>query len=200
MFLSRGFAMCALVASLTSAFAAADEACEAFVIDAVHIAFNQGDNQSPKDALSSIQSAVESNVDNERLARFTLGRFARTVDESQLDLYRTALMEYLSAVLFGYLEQAEQVSVEVSKSVDRSAGDCVAETIIRQAGEDDQHLLWRVLGEPGRQSIVDVAPNQDGNTIWLSLELRAQFADLLDRNNGQVDVLISELKSRQPRP
>lgn len=200
MFLCRRFATSVLIVSALSSHAIADEACEAFVSSAVHAAFDHVEDQSRQDAFSSIQSTVETNVDDRRLAHFTLGRFARTTAESQLDLYRTALTQYLSAVLLEYLDGAEQLTVEVSRTVDRSARDCVAETIIHQDGEEDRLLLWRVLRDAGNLHIVDVATKEDGNTIWLSIELRAQFVDLLHRNDGQVDALISELQARHSSP
>ena len=186
-----------LAACVLSFSAQADEACEAFVSDAVHAAFDQIERQSAQDAFVSVQSTVEATVDQRKLARFTLGRFAQTADERQLNLYETALTEYLSAVLLNYLGGATGLTVEVSRSVDRSARDCIAETIIHQDNQDDLILSWRVIRDADNMSIVDVATIQSGNTLWLSIELKAQFAELLDRNGGQVEALIAELKTRR---
>ena len=186
-----------LAATVFSFTAHADEACEPFVSDAVHAAFDQIERQSAQDAFASVQSTVEATVDERKLARFTLGRFAQTTDEHQLDLYRAALTEYLSAMMLDHLDGATGLTVEVSRSVDRSARDCIAETIIHQDNRDNLILSWRVIRDEGKMSIVDVATIQGGNTLWLSIELRAQFAELLDRNGGHVEALIAELKTRR---
>lgn len=190
-FLSFAFAM--------APNAIADEACEAFVSSAVHAAFDHVETQSHEDAFAAIQLTVKTTVDDLRLARFTLGRFAQTINERELDLYRAALTEYLAAVLLDYLGGAQHLSIEVTQSVDRSARDCVAETIVHQDNQDDLLLMWRVIRDNQGLHIVDVATKQGGNTLWMSIELRAQFAELLDQNGGQVDALIAELNARQFR-
>lgn len=197
MFVSRWSVAGMLTACVLSFSAHADEACEAFVSDAVHAAFDQIERQSAQDAFAAVQSTVEATVDERKLARFTLGRFAQTADEHQLVLYQAALTEYLSALLLDYFDGAAGLTLEVSRSVDRSARDCIAETIIHRDNQDDLILSWRVFRDAGNMSIVDVATTQGGNTLWLSIELRAQFAERLDRNGGDVEALIDELKTRR---
>ena len=107
--------------------------------------------------------------------------------------------EYLAAVFLDYLGGAQHLTIEVTQSVDRSARDCIAETIIHQENQDDILLMWRVIRDNGALHIVDVATKQGGNTLWGPIELRAQFVELLDRNGGEVDALIAELNARQSR-
>ena len=197
MFVSRWSVAGVFAACVLSFSAQADEACEAFVSDAVHSAFDQIDRQTHEDAFASVLSTVEATLDERKLARFTLGRFAQTTDEHQLTLYQAALTEYLSEVLLDYLYGATGLTVEVSRSVDWSENDCIAETIIHQDNQADLNLSWRIMRDAGNMSIVDVATIQGGNTLWLSIELRAQFAELLDRNGGHVGALIDELKTRR---
>ena len=50
-----------------------------------------------------------------------------------------------------------------------------------------------MLNRKGKLQVVDVAVNFDGNLLWLAIEQRAQFLDLLDRTNGSADALVSKL-------
>ena len=62
--------------------------------------------------------------------------------------------------------------------------------ITQIATEEDpsQKVSWRVIND-GSWGIVDIQVQG----VWFAIQQREQFQALLDRNNGDIDALISQL-------
>ncbi|MEL7453705.1 MAG: ABC transporter substrate-binding protein, partial [Pseudomonadota bacterium] len=84
--------------------------------------------------------------------------------------------------------------IDVKGSTDRSERDSIVDTIVMRSDGELLDVRWRVLKRGDTYEVVDVALNIDGQLLWLAIEQRAQFLDLLDRNNGSADALIAKLE------
>ena len=73
--------------------------------------------------------------------------------------------------------------------------DSIVDSIVRRQNGDSQDVRWRVLSRNGKYEVVDIALNFDGSLLWLAIEQRAQFLDLLDRTGGSADALIEKLET-----
>ena len=87
----------------------------------------------------------------------------------------------------------QHLSVDIIKSFDRNHRDCIVETIIHRETLEDLSVVWRVMRVGELHQVLDVALEQNGNTVWLAIELRAQVIDLFERSNGDLDVVIRQL-------
>lgn len=182
-----------VVSMATPAYA--DAASEAFVKDNATRVLATLDDESLDEGARTTQFIKQmdefSNLD--RVASFVIGKYSRRFSQEDLARYRAAFRDYN---LTAYQEQFDDYrgsKIEITGSTDRSATDSIVDTIVRRQNGDSQDVRWRVLSRNGKHEVVDIALNFDGSLLWLAIEQRAQFLDLLDRTNGSVDALIKKL-------
>lgn len=144
-------------------------------------------------------------ADFNEISNFVIGIHARRFSRDELARYRRAFREYALAVYENQLDAYRGESVVVRGSIDRSPGESVVNTMIRNRNGQDMNVRWRVQAKGDRFQVIDVALNIEGNLLWLAVEQRAQFIAILDRNNGSADELIKVIEQmtadvRNPAP
>lgn len=127
--------------------------------------------------------------DTQRIARFTLGRHWRTLSEEERAQFEAKFRRYAAAQLSAALAGIDLGEAEVKSVSLHSSGDTVLITNVsaRPSGRDT--LRWRVSGS-APHLIIDI----EFEGLWIAIEQRAQFQAILDRNGGNVRVLMSELE------
>ena len=191
---------CILIIGLAASFtapAAADTASENFVKEhatrVLTILDDDGLSAEQRSADFITEMDAFSNLD--RVASFVIGKYARRFEPEELARYRAAFRTYN---LTAYEEQFDAYrgsEIEITGSTDRSETDSIVDSIVRRKNGDSQDVRWRVLSRNGNYEVVDIPLNFDGSLLWLAIEQRAQFLDLLDRTNGSVDALIEKLET-----
>lgn len=138
-------------------------------------------------------SAEEANrlldfIDTQRIARFTLGRHWRTLSEEERAQFEAKFRHYAADQLRAALAGIDLGEVDVKSSSLHSSGDTILITKVsaRPSGRDT--LRWRVSGS-APHLIIDI----ELEGLWIAIEQRAQFQAILDRNGGNVRVLMSEI-------
>ncbi len=144
---------------------------------------------------ATFSSYMDKFTDLDAVSNFVIGKYARRFTPDELVRYRKAFRVYALAVYEAQLDAYRGEAVEVTGSIDRTPTDSIVSTVIRHEDGDKLEVKWRVLFRDGGYQVVDVALNLDGNVIWLGIEQRAQFIDLLDRTNGSADALIRKINS-----
>ena len=172
-----------------------DAASEAFVKENASRVLATLDDETLDDAVRTAKfvEQMDSFANLDRVASFVIGKYSRRFSPEDLTRYRAAFRAYN---LTAYQEQFDDYrgsEIEITGSTDRSATDSIVDTIVRRQNGDSQDVRWRVLQRKGKYEIVDIALNFDGSLLWLAIEQRAQFLDLLDRTNGSADALIKKL-------
>ena len=99
-------------------------------------------------------------------------------------------------MLHASVSNSDGAQAEILGSHDRRPTDCIVETVFHLGEAGDSILLWRIFHQGEDYRIYDVAVRDRGNTLWLSLELRAQFAALLEQKDGSIDLVIDNLSAR----
>lgn len=181
-----------LALALVALAAQADEACETFIGDTLEEMFSSIDHM-PQQNNSELRNLVEANIDTLSIARFTLGKYASRVTADDLNDYAQALNAYFLEAVHENIEGGRHLSVDIIKSFDRNHRDCIVETIIHRETLEDLSVVWRVMRVGELHQVLDIALEQNGNTVWLAIELRAQVIDLFERSNGDLDVVIRQL-------
>ncbi|MEM6898287.1 MAG: ABC transporter substrate-binding protein [Pseudomonadota bacterium] len=175
--------------------ASADQACEDFLKttlseDLEHI---KSDEAHTSGQLDRIEHLISDHIDIHAIAKFTFGKYYDDLTQSEFRLYEEALLEHFAEVISQNLEASHTVSAEVLDSIDRSKSDCIVESAIYRDGLEEILVLWRVIRRGDEHHIVDIALKENGNQIWLSLELRAQVMVVYERTRGDVAAVIQEL-------
>ena len=176
--------------------ALADEACEQFMDASVKAALTQFDDPLSGKHANTLQDFVVEKVDIARIANFTLGKHSKFQSKANLQRFNLALQRYFVDMLHASVSNSEGAQAEILGSHDRRPTDCIVETVFHLGEAGDSILLWRIFHQGEDYRIYDVAVRDRGNTLWLSLELRAQFAALLEQKDGSIDLVIDNLSAR----
>ncbi|MEO1476818.1 MAG: ABC transporter substrate-binding protein [Pseudomonadota bacterium] len=183
-----------VLVSATSAVA--DEASEAFVQENATLVLNSLDDPNLDQTARTEQFSTYLNKFSnfDRISNFVIGKYARRFEREDLIRYREAFRAYNLAAYEAQFDQYRGSNITVTGSTDRSERDSIVDSVLNSADGDEFDVRWRVLLRDGQHEVVDVALNVDGNLLWLAIEQRAQFIDLLDRENGSANALISKLE------
>lgn len=133
--------------------------------------------------------------DIRRIARFTLGKYARRAEAKDLSRFEQAFERFL----IDRFEQEEHrfvgANIEIKGSVDRSERDSVVETRVTLPDQDPIDVRWRVIKADSDWRVVDV----EVAGLWLAIEQRAQIDAVFGRSGADMDDAINALKSSAPR-
>ncbi len=139
-------------------------------------------------------------ADMELIANFVLGRYARQLraDAELRAEWNQAFRDYAVAVYQDQLDQYRGRSVRVLGSQDSTINNraySVVSTEIIQPGGDPFRVQWRLLRQGDSYRVVDVAVRLGEATIWLAQQQRRDFEAELDRNGGDLQALITKVRS-----
>jgi len=193
----RFLILVSLIASFAlSAPAFADEGSESFVNQNASLVLTTLDDdtldqQARTEKFSQYMDEF-SNID--RIASFVIGKYSRRFSPDEIARYRAAFRTYNLTAYEVQFDQYRGSAIEVTGSTDRSEKDSIVDSVVRSPEGDELDVRWRVLKRGDKYEVVDIALNIDGSLLWLAIEQRAQFLDLLDRTNGSADALIKKLE------
>ncbi len=188
----------AIFAGMSAFSAYADEKSERYVETNANVVL-QTLNQpklSDSERTSQFNEFMHTFADMEKVARFAVGRYGRQFSAEDFERYSDVFVDYALAVYEAQLDQFRGEEIDVFDSVDLRPGDSVVKSKIKSADSGrDLVVEWRVRQEGASEEfkVLDVALNIEGSQIWLAQEQQAQFVALLDRSNGDVDVLIERI-------
>lgn len=137
---------------------------------------------------------VDQVADVQRITRFVLGKYARTVTPQQYATFSVAFREYANQVYESRLSSYRGEGFRVTGSQARSPTDVVVNSqVVGGAANRQSTVVWRVQrAADGRWRVVDV--NVAG--VWLAITQQQDFVSTLDNNRGDINVLIAQLQGR----
>ena len=127
------------------------------------------------------------------ISRFVLGKYGRRFNADELSRYREIYRAYSLANYEAQFDEYRGAEIEITGSTE-ARRDTIVRSIIRKDDGETLDVSWRVRPRDDKYQVIDVGLNLDGNLLWLAVEQRAQFLDLLDRNGGSADALIAKLE------
>ena len=132
-----------------------------------------------------------SNLDG--ISRFVLGKYGRRFNADELARYRDIYRTYSLVNYESQFDEYRGAQISITGSVDTER-DSIVRSEVRKDDGEALDVSWRVRKRGDAFQVIDVGLNLDGNLLWLAVEQRAQFLDLLDRNDGSADALIAKLE------
>src|SRR5262249_17144463 len=127
---------------------------------------------------------------------FTLGQYASRANKGDLEAFIAGFTDYAVAVYENRLSKYSGQSLKVNGSLPRAADDVVVTAdVVAGGGANGQPIKvgFRVRKDPsGKQVVTDL--QVEG--IWLAISERAEFTDFLQKNNGSIAALTSNLRER----
>jgi phospholipid transport system substrate-binding protein len=137
-------------------------------------------------------------ADMPRIANFVLGRYGAQLraDAALRAEWTRTFQEYSIAVYEDRLETYSGSVIRVTDSIERIEGrDVIVSSEIQpRGGARPLPVEWRMLRTGDAWRVVDVSLILEGNQIWLAQQQQSEFLAVLGRNNGDIRVLIDNLR------
>jgi phospholipid transport system substrate-binding protein len=141
--------------------------------------------------VQSFHAFVNQVADVPRITDFVLGRYRRQITPDQYRQFADIFREYADNVYETRLGDYHGESLRVTGSVVRAPGDVVVSSLITGGSYQGQPVVnWRVLQGPQGWKVVDV----QAQGVWLAVVEQQDFTSTLANANGNVDVLIRQLR------
>lgn len=186
------------LATAPAAYAARNAEAEAYVQTNATSAL-QALGGAPATRAATFATLMQRFADMPRIATFVLGRYSNTIrtDAALRTDWNRAFQDYAIASYQSNLSRYSGRAISVTNSVERVPGrDVVVRTEVAQANGRAMPVQWRLLNSGAGWKVVDVSLVLDGNEIWLAQQQQAEFLAALDRLNGNVRGLITQLETR----
>ena len=143
-----------------------------------------------KSALRSRFAAiVKSNSDVRTIGLQALGPYRKKLPANRQGEFVGLLSTYIAAFFVYYLKEFQGTGIEV-KSTAISGGATIVNSVVTKKSGSGTEVRWRVLGG-SRVGDINV------RGVWLTLQLKKRFTDVLKSSGGDFDALFAELKSAQ---
>lgn len=142
-------------------------------------------------------------ADFPRIATFVLGAQGRQLRSNAAlrTEWNRVFADYALAVYEDQLDRYRGNTISVTGSVERTAGTdvIVQSTMQARAGARALPVQWRMLRGANGWRVVDVSLIMEGNEIWLAQQQQRDFLAILDRNNGDMRALITDVEAMTNR-
>lgn len=139
-------------------------------------------------------------ADMPRIATYVLGRYSGQLraDATLRSDWMRSFQDYAIAVYETQLDRYNGGAVRVTGSIERTPGrDVVVMSQITPRGARQAlPVQWRLLRAGDGWKVVDVSLLIDGNEIWLAQQQQGEFLAALDRNNGDIRALMTEIRGQ----
>jgi ABC-type transporter MlaC component len=137
-------------------------------------------------------------ADMPRIATFVLGRYSTQLraDATLRSEWQSVFQDYAIAVYEDRLQRFNGATLRVTGSTERIAGrDVIVQSqLVPASGEQPTTVQWRLLRSGSAWKVVDVSLVLEGNQIWLAQQQQRDFLAALDRSNGDLRALITDVR------
>lgn len=121
------------------------------------------------------------------VGRFALGRYRKNLPASQKARYNKLVKAYIAGLFVYYAKDFRGRGTEILSSR-KSGKSTIIKSQISFAGKKTP-VVWRVYSSGSRHRVTDV--NIRG--VWMSIQLRQKFGNILKKNRGDINALITFL-------
>jgi ABC-type transporter MlaC component len=141
-----------------------------------------------KSALRSrFASIVKNNSDVRSIGLQALGPYRKKLPTNRQGEFVGLLANYIAAFFVYYVKEFQGTGIEVRSSA-ISGGATIVNSIVTKKSGGGTEVRWRVLGG-SRVGDINV------RGVWLTLQLKKRFTDVLKGSRGDFDALFAELES-----
>lgn len=150
-----------------------------------------GDEKLDQDQKQSkFRTLLQDSFDMETIGRFALGRYWRVATPGQRKEYQRLFRDMVVKVYSDRFKEYKGQKVDVrSVRVDGEKDALVTSFIVSEDGPEVQ-VDWRVRYKDGKYRIIDVIVEG----VSMSVTQRSDFASVIQRGGGDVEVLLAHLK------
>ena len=152
---------------------------------------------SPDQRRQRFRALLDQYFDFPRVARFVLGRWWQSANDTQRRQFTEAFEKYVVAIYSARFADFVGTTFKVTGAFPQGTDVVMVRTdILQKNGAPPAHVDWRVLNGNGAYRITEVSI--DG--VAMSLTHREEFANILENNGGNIDDLIKRVLARSEGP
>jgi phospholipid transport system substrate-binding protein len=151
-----------------------------------------GKNATPAQRVARFHQLFREDFDVPGIARFVLGRYWKTATPEQQEEFVRLFEDYIALVYSSQFAAYAGENLKVTGSRANAEGAVVTSEIIRPSGAPPVKVEWHLTDRNGTYKISDVTV--DG--ISMAVTQRSEFASVIQRNGGQVEGLIAQLRQK----
>lgn len=156
------------------------------------IAFWENANISPEERASEWRSLLQTNFDMTTIGKFVLGQYWKQATPAQQKEYQSLFQDMIVRVYSQRFGEYQGQKLEVTKARPEGKYDILVNSfVVPQSGEKIS-VDWRVREKGGSFKVVDIVVEG----VSMALTHRADFASVIQRGGGNIDVLIEHLRQK----
>lgn len=134
---------------------------------------------------------IDQYFDFPAIARFVLGRYWQPASETERQQFTAAFEDHMvHAYVVRFSDYSGETFKVMPSRAEGESGTVVPAQILRARGQPPVVLDWKVQGAPASLRIRDVSISG----VSMAVTYRDEFASMVQRNNGQLAVLIAALR------
>lgn len=141
---------------------------------------------------SLVRNLLTSYLDLDSVGRFCLGRYSRSLNDSQKQEYSKLFEDYLVKVYAQLLSQYNGETMSVREGTRQAGNDTVVESQINRQDGPPIRVEWKLHDKDGKPMLTDVVVEG----VSMAFTQRQQFESVIQGNGGKVDALLAAMKKQ----
>lgn len=134
-------------------------------------------------------SLINQNTNVRSVGLVALGPYRKDLPAGMAGEFFKLVSFYMAAFFVYYVDEFQGSSIEIDSS-SKQGNTTIVNSSVRFKNGSTSQVRWRVVGA-GQVGDINV------RGVWLSLQLKKRFTDVLKRSNGDFKELFAELRSAE---
>lgn len=185
-----GFSILPLTTTLAGRHALALTPVERYVTTVGTSVIKLANSGAGKAALRErFSSLINQNANVRAVGLVALGPYRKDLPPTMAGEFVELVSFYMAAFFVYYIDEFQGSNIEIESSA-KQGNSTIVHSLVRFTDGSTSQVRWRILGA-GQISDINV------RGVWLSLQLKKRFTDVLKRSKGDFKALFDELKSAE---
>jgi ABC-type transporter MlaC component len=132
---------------------------------------------------------INQNANVRSVGLVALGPYRKDLPSSKAGEFVKLVAFYMAAFFVYYIDEFQGSNIEINSS-NKQGNTTIVNSLVRLRNGSTSQVRWRILGA-GQVGDINV------RGVWLSLQLKKRFTDVLRRSDGDFNALFAELRSAE---
>lgn len=134
-------------------------------------------------------SLINQNANVRSVGLVALGPYRKELPPGMASEFVKLVSFYMAAFFVYYIDEFQGSTIEINSS-NKQGNTTIVNSSVRLRNGSTSQVRWRILGA-GQVSDINV------RGVWLTLQLKKRFTDVLKRSKGDFKALFAELRSAE---
>lgn len=150
------------------------------------------DNDDNNSKVDKFRALMNETAAMPQIAQFAIGAPWREMNEAQQSDFKSAFNDYIAFTYVRRFRDYAGETVDIGRGIDAGRKGVLVESSVNRASGPPVNVGWLVSDRGGSPQLVDIVVEG----VSLTLTQREEFASMMERNGGDIDKFISELRGR----